>query len=100
MPPPGRLPYETSTPRVYPRGGADRPVVWSETVVSPGATFLRVHFSKLSLPDGDYVTVASPDGEDFWTLAATYAPNDTWAFRLGGGKHTTFFGNIYWKTDW
>lgn len=80
------LPYETSTPRVYPRGGADRPVVWSETVVSPGATFLRVHFSKLNLPDGDYVTVASPDGEDFWTYTGRgpQGTGEAWSFMVEG----------------
>ncbi len=42
-------------------------MAWSETVFSPGATFLRIHFQKFNLPDGDYLTVSSPDGSDFWT---------------------------------
>src|SRR5262245_10245233 len=61
------LPYAASTPIAYPLGGADRPVSWSETVMSPGATFLRIHFKRFNLPDGDYLTVSSPDGADFWT---------------------------------
>ena len=61
------LPYRAATPAAYPLGGPSRPVAWSETVVSPGATFLRIHFQKFNLPDGDYLTVSSPDGSDFWT---------------------------------
>jgi lysyl endopeptidase len=80
------LPYETATPRDYPRGGADRPVVWSETIVSPGATFLRVHFSKLNLPDGDYVSVASPDGAEYWTYTGQglHGNGEQWSFIVEG----------------
>lgn len=58
--------YALRTPADYPRGGADRAAVWSERVFSPGARFVRVHFAKFSLPPGDYVSVASPDGAQFW----------------------------------
>jgi V8-like Glu-specific endopeptidase len=78
------LPYAAATPAAYPLGGADRPVSWSETVVSPGATFLRIHFSKLNLPDGDFVTVARPDGADFWTYTGK-GPRGTgefWSFSV------------------
>lgn len=80
------LPYFASTPKAYPRGAADRPVVWSETVVSPGATFLRVHFSRFNLPDGDYVTVSSPDGTDFWTYTGKgpHATGELWSFMVEG----------------
>ncbi|HEV7668497.1 MAG TPA: trypsin-like peptidase domain-containing protein [Thermoanaerobaculia bacterium] len=61
------LPYRAATPADYPAGGPDRPVTWSETIVSPGATFLRVHFSEFDLPAGDYLTLASPDGTEVWT---------------------------------
>jgi V8-like Glu-specific endopeptidase len=61
------LEYRVATPAAYPLGGPSRPVTWSETVFSPGATFLRIHFQKFNLPDGDYLTVSSPDGRDFWT---------------------------------
>ena len=80
------LPYSASTPRAYPRGAADRPAVWSETVVSSGATFLRVHFSRLNLPDGDYVTVSSPDGTDFWTYTGRgpHGTGELWSFMVEG----------------
>ena len=76
--------YEAATPSVYPRGAAHRPVVWSETIVSSGATFLRVHFDRLNLPDGDYVTVSSPDSDEFWTYTGR-GPNGTgefWSFAV------------------
>ena len=80
------LPYFASTPRAYPRGAAERPAVWSETVVSSGATFLRVHFSRLNLPDGDYVTVSSPDGTDFWTYTGRgpHGTGELWSFMVEG----------------
>lgn len=80
------LPYETSTPDVYPQGGPDRPVVWSETIVSPGAQFLRVHFDKFSLPDGDYLTVSSLDGSEFWTYTGKgpHGTGDFWSFSVDG----------------
>jgi V8-like Glu-specific endopeptidase len=78
------LPYVASTPIAYPLGGADRTVSWSETVVSPGATFLRIHFKRFNLPEGDYVTVSSPDGTDFWTYTGR-GPRGTgefWSFSV------------------
>lgn len=77
------LRYESATSG-YPRGAAHRPVTWSETIVSPGATFIRVHFDRLNLPDGDYVTVSSPDTDEFWTYSGR-GPNGTgefWAFAV------------------
>lgn len=74
--------YRAATPRQYPAGGPDRPASWSETIVYPGATFVRVHFSRFDLPDGDFVTVASPDGSEYWTYTGR-GPRGTgefWAF--------------------
>jgi V8-like Glu-specific endopeptidase len=76
------LPYRVTSPAVYPLGGPGRPAAWSETVVSPGATFLRIHFQKLNLPDGDFLTVSSPDGSDYWTYTGK-GPRGTgefWSF--------------------
>ncbi|HEV2853163.1 MAG TPA: serine protease [Thermoanaerobaculia bacterium] len=78
------LPYRVASPAAYPLGGPDRPVAWSETVVSPGATFLRIHFQKFNLPDGDFLTVASPDGSDYWTYTGK-GPRGTgefWSFMV------------------
>jgi len=78
--------YTARTPAVYPGGAVDRPVTWSETVVSPGATFLRVHFQKLNLPDGDYLTVADPEGKDFWTYTGKgpFGTGEFWSFAVEG----------------
>lgn len=80
------LPYAVSTPAVYPTGAAHRPVVWSETIVSSGAEFLRIHFKRFNLPDGDYLTISSPDGTDFWTYTGK-GPRGTgefWSFSVDG----------------
>jgi V8-like Glu-specific endopeptidase len=76
------LPYRASSPALYPLGGMDRPVSWSETIVSPGATFLRIHFQRFNLPDGDYLTVSSPDGAEFWTYTGKgpHGTGEFWSF--------------------
>jgi V8-like Glu-specific endopeptidase len=76
------LAYRAATPAAYPLGGPDRPAAWSETVVSPGATFLRVHFQKLNLPDGDYLTVSNPDGSELWTYTGKgpLGTGEFWSF--------------------
>jgi len=80
------LPYKVATPAAYPLGGPDRPVAWSEPVFSPGAKFIRIHFSKFNLPDGDYLTVASPDGSDYWTYTAkgVNGTGEFWSFSVEG----------------
>jgi V8-like Glu-specific endopeptidase len=78
------LPYRAATPADYPVGGPDRPIAWSETIVSPGATFLRVHFSEFDLPAGDYLTLASPDNGKVWTYRGQ-GPRGTgefWSFSV------------------
>ncbi len=78
--------HSVATPSVYPAGAAERPVVWSETIVSPGATFLRLHFRKIHLPDGDTLTVSSPDGKDFWTYTGKgpRGTGEAWSFAVDG----------------
>ena len=75
-------PYSLTSPAEYPFGPAHREVTWSETVASPGATFLRLHFEKFNLPPGDYLTVSSPDGSDFWTYTGqgTLGTGEFWSF--------------------
>ena len=58
------LPYKVATPAAYPLGGPDRPVAWSETVFSPGAKFLRIHFSKFNLPDSIAAGIPAIGGHD------------------------------------
>ena len=80
------LPYAVSTPAVYPAGAPHRPAVWSETIISSGAEFLRIHFKRFNLPDGDYLTISSPDGADFWTYTGK-GPRGTgefWSFSVDG----------------
>src|SRR6185503_10739973 len=56
-------PYFATTPHPYPAGNESRPVVWSDSISSPGATFLRLHFVNFDLAPGDFVTIHGPKGE-------------------------------------
>ncbi len=79
-------PYLAETPHPYPMGTEGRAVVWTDRVVSPGAEFLRVHFSGLNLAPGDYVSVSSVDGRQRWiyTDAGPRGDGDVWAFAVDG----------------
>ncbi len=76
--------YLTGTPSAYPQGGANRPVTWTETIHSPGAKFLRIHFSKLNLPDGDYLTISGANGNDSWiyTGKGLHGTGQFWSFAV------------------
>lgn len=79
-------PYRAETPHPYPLGTDARPVVWTDTAVSPGAEFVRVHFRNLHLAGGDYLTVSSPDGLQTWTYTGRGPNNDgaVWSFAIDG----------------
>jgi len=79
-------PHRAETPHPYPLGTEARPVVWTDSVISPGATFIRVHFKGLALAPGDYVTVSSPDGSQKWTYTGKgpHGNGDVWAFAVDG----------------
>ena len=79
-------PYRAETPHPYPLGTEARPVVWTDTVVSPGAEFVRVHFKNVNLAPGDYLTVSSPDGLQTWTYTGRGPHSDgaIWAFAIDG----------------
>ena len=95
-------PYFASTPHPYPVGSDNRPVVWSDTIKSPGATFLRIHFVNFDLAPGDFLTIHGSKGEvhryegkgprgngEFWSFSTD---GDTATVRLHGGKS---IGNGY-----
>ena len=79
-------PYHAETPHPYPLGTESRPVVWTDQIISPGAEFVRVHFSHFSLAPGDYVTVSSPDGSQVWTYTGNgpHHGGDILAFAIDG----------------
>ena len=78
-------PYVTSV-GAYPVGTAARGVAWAENIHSPGATFLRVHFKRFNLPEGDYLTVSSPDGSESWTYTGkgVNGTGEFWSFSVEG----------------
>ncbi|MBI4903885.1 MAG: trypsin-like peptidase domain-containing protein [Acidobacteria bacterium] len=78
--------HQAETPHPYPKGNNARSRVWSDWIVSPGATFVRVHFKAFHLAAGDYVTISSPDGEQSYTYTDR-GPNgdgEFWAFAVSG----------------
>ncbi|GLZ76949.1 hypothetical protein Afil01_17560 [Actinorhabdospora filicis] len=55
----------------------------TERVISrPGASFIKVHFERMLLAEGDYVTVSSMDGRE----NRRYDNGDTWATSVSGDK--------------
>ncbi|MFB9659237.1 trypsin-like serine peptidase [Glycomyces mayteni] len=52
------------------------------TVSGPDAGYVKVHFERLLLDDGDYVTVSSPDGAESYRYEESLV--DTWATSITG----------------
>ena len=50
-----------SSPHDYPAGDASFPIVFSERLEHPGATYLVVRFSRFELAPGDELVVRDPD---------------------------------------
>lgn len=82
------LPYSSESPHPYPVGGPERSIVWQETVISPGAKFLRVHFVGLSLAPGDYLTLSNADGlqSSTYTGRGPHENGDLFAVAVDGDK--------------
>lgn len=78
--------YQRAGLREYPPGAAHRPTVDSETVVSPGAEFIRLHFRALNLAPGDYVTISSQDGRHNEVLEGRgpHGDGSVWSFAIPG----------------
>lgn len=78
--------YSAETPHPYPGGEGHRPAVWTDTVVSPGAKFLRVHFVDMKLAAGDYISVSNPNGAQFWTYTGKglRGTGEFWSFAVDG----------------
>lgn len=79
-------PYQAESPHPYPLGDAGRPVVWKDSVVSPNANFIRVHFRGVALAPGDFITVSNPDGSNFWTYTGRgpHGSGEFWSFAVQG----------------
>ena len=71
--------YAAETPHPYPKA-------WSDRVFSPGAEWIRIHFTDLHLGDGDSLTVSSPDRSQVWTYTGKgpHGNGDLWAFAIDG----------------
>jgi hypothetical protein len=84
-----------ASPHPYPAGTAARPVVWSDTLRHPGATFLKIHFAAFvvdgtveqDVPQGDYVTLQDGAGVVWETLSGVFT-EDVWARSIPGDTVT------------
>jgi V8-like Glu-specific endopeptidase len=70
----------------YERGHGTRPAVDEQWISSPGAQFVRVHFTGMDLKDGDFLTVAHPDGRQnhLYTQRGPNGNGSFWSFYVDG----------------
>lgn len=79
--------YQSPGLRGYAEGDSSRPAVHGETVVSAGAAFVRLHFSRFDLAPGDYLTIANPKGSHLEILQGRGPHDDArdvWSFAVPG----------------
>jgi hypothetical protein len=71
---------ELATPQPYPAGTEQ----W--VVHYPGATYIRLHFSRFDLAPGDRLVVSSPEGlrEQVYTGRGPFGTGEFWAFAVDG----------------
>lgn len=60
----------------------DQPITTGKTWHYPGASYVKLHFGRLTLGPDDYLTVANPDGSETYRYDATTA--DKWAMSITG----------------
>ncbi|MDT5041258.1 MAG: hypothetical protein QOE51_2243 [Actinoplanes sp.] len=60
----------------------DQPILTTKTFHYPGATYVKVHFGRMALGSGDYLTVASLDGTESYRYEDT--TSDKWAMSITG----------------
>lgn len=82
------LPYSSETPHPYAVGTLERPIVWQETVVSPGAKLLRIHFVGFSLAPGDYLSISTSDGfqTEMYQNSGPYGDGEFWSLTMDGDE--------------
>jgi hypothetical protein len=80
------LEYEGGSPHPYPGGKGNQPKIWTETVTSPGAEFIRVHLANVDLQPRDVVGVGSPDGSQLYLYKGMgpFEDGDVWSFAIHG----------------
>ncbi len=72
------------TPHPYPIGDDQFPVVWSYRLRVPGASFIKLHFSRLELAERDSIRVLDRYGQEGWKLVAGSPQTDVWSNAVGG----------------
>jgi V8-like Glu-specific endopeptidase len=59
---------------------------WKDTIASPGAEFVRVHFVDFDLGPGEELVVSNPDGSQSWAYSGrgVNGDGDFWSFAVDG----------------
>lgn len=78
--------YRAETPHPYPAGQEATRGAWTEEIRSPGATFIKIHFSDFDLARGDELIVTSPDGAErhVYTGRGPKDRGEFWALSIEG----------------
>jgi hypothetical protein len=78
-------PYRAESPHPYGKAAGDEPV-WTDKVVSSGATFLRIQFDDFNLAPGDFVLVTTPDRSVSWKYEGNgpRRSGKLWSFAVPG----------------
>jgi V8-like Glu-specific endopeptidase len=56
----------------------------TESFSYPGASYVKLHFDKLAMMPGDYVTVSNPSGTESYRYDASSIKSDKWAMSVTG----------------
>src|SRR5262249_37256543 len=77
-------PLAIETPHPYPSSRTAGE--WTRLVTDPGATYVRVHFTRFDLADGDALEIADPSGSQshLYTRRGPLGAGEFWAFTVPG----------------
>ncbi len=77
-------PLSIASEHPYPAGAGLAARAW--VVFWPGATYIRVHFSRFDLAPGDFVEVANSDGSESYTYdgKGPHGSGEFWSFSIQG----------------
>lgn len=74
-----------ATPSPYEPPAVAGGISWTTTLRHPGATMIKLHFTKFDIADGDYVVVRDPASTQFVDYFADQ-PTDFWAGAIFGDE--------------
>lgn len=79
--------YQLASPSPYDGGAAESPMVLSEEIYVPDATFIKIHFSEFDLAPGDRVVIRGDEGQQHvYTGRGPRDNGEFWAFSVRGSR--------------